>query len=95
MPFRHEDTSAFEPEDLEILRDIRGGLAEAWPERPWRSACRGSPPLGEMPHGPCQARELDVPLMLERCLAQFNSVWLMPEGVEKLNTAYVSAQKWR
>ena len=73
MPFRHEDVSAFGPEELRILRDV---FDLAWQ----RLLADGLDGRGDdddrrrlakciMAHA--KPGNLDVTLMLERCIAQF------------------------
>ena len=77
MPFRHEDTSVFGPEDLAILHEV---FELGWQKLLTNGFDGDGDQLAEarrrlakciMAHA--KPKELDVPLLLERCLAQFNS----------------------
>jgi hypothetical protein len=73
MPFRHEDTSAFEPDDLKILHEV---FDLAWQ----RLALVGTDDevaearrrLATCIMTLAKPRALDVPFLLEHCLGQFN-----------------------
>jgi hypothetical protein len=72
MPFRHHDTSAFDPDDLKILHDVfelawqRLGLVGT--DEEIADARRR---LATCIMTLARPRALDVPLLLERCLSQF------------------------
>jgi hypothetical protein len=76
MPFRHEDTSAFGPEDLAILHDV---FDLAW-QRLLADGLDGDNDqleearrrLAKCIMEYARPGQLDVPMLLERCLGLFN-----------------------
>jgi hypothetical protein len=77
MPFRHENTSAFGPEDLKILHEVfdlawqrlvAGGLGR-WDDEGRETARRL---LATCIMTYAKPGQLDVELLFERCLGAFN-----------------------
>jgi hypothetical protein len=78
MPFRHENTSAFGPEDLKILHEV---FDLAW-QRLLADGLGGTDDeevnnarriLATCIMTNAKARQLDVQLLFERCLSTFDS----------------------
>jgi hypothetical protein len=76
MPFRHEDTSAFGPEDLKILHEVfelawqrLAGSYSGKDDEEVESARRL---LATCIMTYAKPRQLDVDLLFERCMGAFN-----------------------
>jgi hypothetical protein len=74
MPFRHEDVSAFGPKELEILHEVfdlawHRVLANGLDGAGHQDARRR---LAQCIMAHAKPGKLDVPFLLERCIAQFN-----------------------
>ena len=80
MPFRHEDTSAFGPEDLKILHDVfdlawRRVLADGFGNNNNEEVEDARCFLATCIMTNAKPGQLDVDLLFERCLGAFRRRW--------------------
>jgi hypothetical protein len=80
MPFRHEDTSAFGPEDLKILHDVfelawRRVLADGFGDNNYEDVEKARRLLATCIMANAKAGELDVEMLFERCIGTFHKRW--------------------
>jgi hypothetical protein len=80
MPFRHEDTSAFGPEDLKILHEVfdlawRRILADGFDTNNYEEVENARRLLATCIMTNAKPGQLDVDLLFERCLGAFRQRW--------------------
>ena len=80
MPFRHEDTSAFGPEDLKVLHDVfdlawRKILASGFGNNNYEDVEDARRLLATCIMTNAKPGQLDVDLLFERCLGAFRQRW--------------------
>jgi hypothetical protein len=80
MPFRHEDTSAFGPEDLKILHDVfdlawQRLRADSFGDKDGEQVENARSLLATCIMQNAKPGQLDVKLLFERCLSAFTQRW--------------------